>query len=496
MVTDAQVRRLMKQLQQQEGLALAAAKAGMDEKTARRYLEAGQLPSQLAVPHDWRTRPDAFIGIWPQLQEALQLNPGLQAKTLFDDLQRRFPGQFSDGQLRTLQRRVKTWRALAGPGREVFFPQEHLPGVLCQSDFTQMSSLEVTLQGQLFEHLVFHLVLTYSNWETASICFSESFESLSEGLQSALWELGGVPQIHQTDRLSAAVHPPDHPQTFTQAYAALLRHYQLEGRRCQPRCPHENGDVEQRHYRFRQAVDQALMLRGHRDFDSRAVYGDFLRQILSQLNAARLPQLAREQALLRPLPTYRLDAVHRLQVRVSRFSTIRVRSNTYTVHSRLIGEWVDVRLGAEYLDLYYAQQHLERLPRQSGKGGHHIQYRHLIDWLVRKPGAFAHYRYRQELFPTTRFRLAYDALCARHRPRVADRHYLELLRLAAYHSQERVDQVLETLLAQEHPWSVEQVEALVIRPGADRRPEVSIPSVDLRLYDALLSEAISAREVA
>lgn len=496
MVTDAQVRRLMKHLQQQERLGLAAAKAGMDEKTARRYRQAGQLPSQLAVPHDWRTRPDAFAEVWSQLQEALHLNPGLQAKTLFEDLQRRYPGHFSDGQLRTLQRRVKTWRALEGPGREVFFPQEHSPGVLCQSDFTQMSSLGVTLQGRLFEHLVFHLVLTYSNWETASICFSESFESLSEGLQSALWELGGVPQIHQTDCLSAAVHPPDHPQTFTVAYAALLRHYQLEGRRCQPRCPHENGDVEQRHYRFRQAVDQALMLRGHRDFDSRAAYQHFLRQVLDQLNAARLPQLAQEQALLRPLPAYRFDAVHRLQVRVNRFSTIRVRRNTYSVHSRLIGETIEVRLGAEHLDLYYAQQHLERLPRQSGKGGQHIQYRHLIDWLVRKPSAFAHYRYRQELFPTTRFRLAYDALGAWHLPSVADRHYLEILRLAAYQSQERVDQVLETLLAQDQPWSVEQVEALVVQTPADQRPAVSIPAVDLRLYDALLRETTTAREVA
>lgn len=496
MVTDAQVRRLMKHLQQHQSLGLAAAKAGMDEKTARRYRQTGQLPSQLAVKHDWRTRPDAFVEVWPQMQEALRLNPGLQAKTLFEDLQRRFPGQFSDGQLRTLQRRIKIWRALEGPGREVFFPQEHLPGVLCQSDFTQMSSLGVTLQGRLFEHLVFHLVLTYSNWETASICFSESFESLSEGLQSALWELGGVPQIHQTDCLSAAVHPPDHPQTFTVAYAALLRHYQLEGRRCQPRCPHENGDVEQRHYRFRQAVDQALMLRGHRDFDSRTAYQHFLRQVLDQLNAARLPQLAREQALLRPLPAYRLDAVHRLQVRVNRFSTIRVRSNTYSVHSRLIGETIEVRLSAEHLDLYYAQQHLERLPRQCGRGGHHIQYRHLIDWLVRKPGAFAHYRYRQELFPTTRFRLAYDALGARHLPSVADRHYLEILRLAAYHSQERVDQALETLLAQDQPWSVEQVEALVVQTPADPRPAVSIPAVDLRLYDALLRETTTAREVA
>lgn len=120
----------------------------------------------------------------------------MEAKTLFDDLQRKDPGRFQDGQLRTLQRRIKAWRALEGPESEVYFSQEHKPGNFCQSDFTHLSTLEITITGQPFPHMIYHFVLTYSNWETGTICFSENFESLSEGLQNALWELGGVPKRH------------------------------------------------------------------------------------------------------------------------------------------------------------------------------------------------------------------------------------------------------------------------------------------------------------
>ena len=230
MVTDQQVRRLMKQLSEQQPLSIAAAKAGMDEKTARKYRDAGLLPSQMEMPHTWRTRPDPFAEVWDELATALAINPGLQAKTLFADMQRRYPGRFNDGQLRTLQRRIKVWRATEGPPKEVFFPQVHSPGVLGQSDFTHMGSLHITVAGQPFDHLLYHFMLTYSNWETGMICFSESFESLSTGLQQALWELGGVPCQHQTDRLTAATPPQPRQRRFTVRYEALLRHYGLEGR--------------------------------------------------------------------------------------------------------------------------------------------------------------------------------------------------------------------------------------------------------------------------
>ena len=207
MVTDQQVRKLMKLIKTEKQLSSAAAKAGMCEKTARKYLRSGKLPSESVAPHSWRTREDPFAEVWEEVRVFLKDNPGLEAKTLFAELQRRYPGRFPDGQLRTLQRRVKTWRALEGPLQEIFFAQEHHPGALGQSDFTHMDSLGVTLGGQPFNHLVYYFVQTYSNWETGSVCFSESFESLSAGLQAALFELGGVPKAHQSDRLSAAVCP-------------------------------------------------------------------------------------------------------------------------------------------------------------------------------------------------------------------------------------------------------------------------------------------------
>ena len=235
MVTDQQVRRLMALIPREPTLCLAAAKAGMDEETARKYRRSGQLPSEVQAPHTWRTRPDPFAEVWGEVVLLLEVNPGLQAKTVFEHLQRQYPGRFSDGQLRTLQRRVKVWRATAGPPREVFFPQVHYPSDRCQSDFTCLNDLCVTLGGLPFDHLVYHFVLTYSNWETASICFSESFESLSGGLQQALWELGGVPRTHQTDRLSAAVQdvgaPGDLHRTLSGA-AVPLR----PGSPCDPGC--------------------------------------------------------------------------------------------------------------------------------------------------------------------------------------------------------------------------------------------------------------------
>ena len=416
----------------------------------------------------------------------LEVNPGLEAKTLFEDLQRRYPGLFSDGQLRTLQRRVKRWRALAGPAKEVFFDQRHRPGELCQSDFTRMNDLAVSIQGRRFPHLLYHFVLPYSNWETGTICFSESFESLSEGLQNALWELGGVPGAHQTDRMSTAVHKTDHPEKFTVRYQGLLNHYALQGRRIQAERPNENGDVEQRHYRLKRALDQALRLRGSRDFDTRQDYKGFLHKLFAQLNANRQGRLGEELQELRRLPERRLDSFKRLAVKVSRGSTIRVNHNVYSVNSRLIGERVEVRLHMESLELWYAQRCVEKIPRLRGEGKHRIQYRHIIDWLVRKPGAFENYRYREDLFPTHRFRMAYDELC-RSRGSGAHKAYLKILELAAKESESGVDEALRVLFDREEALSVEAVEEeLRSRDGRSQPLGVWIPAVDLSIYDHLL----------
>jgi hypothetical protein len=490
MVTDRQVRRLRKLIQKEPTKAAAAAKAGMDEKTARKYLRTGKLPSEIAAEHEWRTRPDPFEGVWEELKGKLMLNPGLEAKTLFEDLQRRFPGRFMDGQLRTLQRKVRRWRVLEGPPREVFFEQEHRPGELCQSDFTDMGELAITIGGVVLEHLLYHFVLSYSNWETGRVCFSESFESLSWGLQEALWELGGVPGAHRTDRLTAAVQKPNNPEEFTQRYGALLRHYGMKGVKTQGQRPNENGDVEQRHYRFKKALDQALMLRGSRDFPSRKDYEGFIRRLFQQLNAGRQKRLNEELKVLRRLPARKLPICKRLRVRVSGGSTIRVGNNTYSIDSRLIGEQVRVRVYAESLEVWYAQRCLERIPRLRGEGKHHIQYRHIIEWLIRKPGAFENYRYREDLFPTVRFRMAYDSLKREHTEQKAAKEYLRILLCAAREGESLVDDVLRGLLDLGTPIVVADVEMYVAsckRTAVMSATEVKIESVDLGAYDGLLA---------
>lgn len=350
-----------------------------------------------------------------------------------------------------------------------------------------MGKLGITIAGQLFDHLIYHFVLTYSNWETGTMCFSESFESLSEGLQSALWELGGVPEGHQTDRLSTAVHKADSPEEFTQRYKALLNYCQLTGRKTQPSSPNENGDIEQRHYRFKNALDQSLMLRGGRDFASRDEYALFLRQLFAQLNAGRQKRFREEQAVLGSLPSRRLDSCTKLEVRVGPSSTIRVKHNVYSVDSRLIRERVMIRLYAEHLEVWHGQRCLESIPRLRGCGRHHIQYRHIIDWLLRKPGAFTNYRYLNDLFPSSRFRMAYDALKQRHTIAVATKEYLHILYLAAKFNEAAVDNVLRSLIDQDKSITVEGVEDAV-RSGAMPAPvtDVTIAPVCLVSYDQLL----------
>jgi hypothetical protein len=300
--------------------------------------------------------------------------------------------------------------------------------------------------------------------------------------------LGGVPQAHQTDRLTSAVQKLDHPDAFTQRYEGLLNHYGLQGRRTQPASPHENGDIEQRHFRFRKAVDQALMLRGHRDFESRRAYAAYLCNVQDQLNAGRTDRLDEELKVLRRLPAGRLDACKQLEVRVGSSSTIRVLDNTYSVHSRLRDEKVQVRVYAEHLDVYYAQRRVERLPRLRGKRGHLIHYPHIIEWLIRKPGAFADYRYRTDLYPTSRFRRACDLLEDQHAQRRAHRIYLELLGLAAREGEEKVDRALDHLLTTEAELTQEAVQVYLKQDRPDAAgQDVQVDPVSLAAYDDLLA---------
>jgi hypothetical protein len=486
LVTDKQVRRLFVLVKTEGSQETAAAKAGMDAKTARKYRRMGHLPSELPVGSRWRTRPDPFAKVWAEICELLESNAGLEAKTVFEFLQRRAPGEFEDGQLRTLQRRVKNWRATEGPAKEVFFAQEHPPGRLGASDFTHMEELGVTIQGQSFAHLIYHFVLTYSNWEAGTVCYSESFESLCEGLQNAVWELGRVPQRHRTDRLSTAVNNTSDPAEFTERYQGLLRYYGLEGEKTQAGHGNENGDVEQRHHRFKRAVAQELLLRGKRDFSSVEEYQEFLQMLFERLNAGRKQRLAEEMSVMKELPERRMESCKRVRVKVDSGSLIYVDRNAYSVPSRLIGEQVEARLYMDQVEVWYGQKKVEQLPRLRGRRKHRVDYRHIIDWLVRKPGAFEHYRYRDELFPTSRFRMVFDLLQEKLGSPKGNKEYLRILELAAKDSEVKVDEALRFLLeGVDEEISAQGVKAMVgLDHGAAVR-DVEVDAVDLGLFDQL-----------
>jgi transcriptional regulator with XRE-family HTH domain len=487
MKTDAEVRRMVEERAKGKTQEQAAARTGMSVRTVRTYERAHKLPSQLKQPRQYQTRPNPFAADWPWVQAELTRDPALQAKTLFALLCDKHPGRFQEPQLRTLQRHIAAWRAQEGPAQEVMFPQVHWPGEAAQSDFTHMAALQITLGGVPFPHLVFHLVLTYSNVEAVYVCPSESFEALAEGIETCLWQLGGVPRQHRTDHLSAAIRPLDAEgrAQATARYTALMAHYGLELTTNTVGVAHENGDVEQAHHRFKDAVDQALRVRGSRDFASRAAYDRFLQDLVRRRNLTRQVRFAKEQQALRPLPATVLAPCRELRVPVSRFSTIQVLTNTYSLPSRLIGTTVLVRVRAETLEVYHGTVHLETMPRLLGRGQHRIDYRHVIWSLVRKPGAFTQYRYRDDLFPSLAFRQAYDVLRQRL-PQGADREYVRVLHLAASRSESEVETAL-LLLAEQHAVpTCEAVRALVQLPGAIAVPTLGEPVLDFGVYDQLL----------
>jgi hypothetical protein len=487
MKNDREVRLMRRERAKGRSQEVTAARAGMSARTLRKYERAGKLPSQVKQPHTWQTRADPFTCDWPWVVGELERDPALQAKTLFEVLQEHHPGRYVPGQLRTLQRHIAAWRCLHGPEREVMFEQVHTPGEAIQSDFTHAADLGVMLGGMPFPHLLFHSVLTYSNVEAVSVCFSESFEALAEGLEAALAAFGGVPTSHRTDNLSAAIRElgKEGRRDFTVAYRALLEHYGMSGSTNHPGVSHQNGDVESAHHQFKCALDQALRVRGHRDFHDRGAYAQFLSELVRRRNATRSARFAVEREYLRPLPPAPLLPCKELLIKVNRFSLIRVQSNVYSVPSRLIGARLRVCLRAETLELYQGTSLVLRLPRIIGRNRRRIDYRHLIGSLLRKPGAFMAYKYREEMFPTLVFRQAFDALQAQL-PARAVREYLHLLHLAASRSEAEVAAVLEQLLAAGTLPTFEACRALLPRPVQALVSGLSAPVVDLTVYDRLM----------
>ncbi len=490
--TDAQVRLVMRERRKGRTQEQAAAKANINSrKTVAKYERLGQLPSELKKPRQYRTRADPFAEDWPEIEQMLETAPELEAKSLFEWLQEKEPDKYQEGQLRSFQRRVADWRAL-NQDKVAVLDQAHQPGAALQTDGTWLTELEVTIGGRPFAHVLIHCVLPYSNWEWGAIAQSESLLALQRGLSSTLLKLGYVPEYHQTDNSSAATSQVQGGQSgerqYNENYLALLNHFGLKPRTIALRQPEQNGDVESSHGGLKQALRQHLLLRGSRDFDSLADYEAFVGHIMNRRNQQRQPRLADELAVMKPLTAGPLQPYQEVRVKVNRNSLIRVQANLYSVPTHLIGQQVSIRIYEWHLEVYYRQIQVERMPRLVGNNKHAINYRHLIDSLVRKPGGFRNYRFREEMFPRLVFRQCWDQLNQWYSARKADLIYLRILRLAARTLECDVADALGWLLTTTTHWDETDVEQLIGSRQAVSVPELSPLVIDLKLYDQLLPE--------
>ncbi len=428
-------------------------------------------------------RTEVFDGVWPELEQRLTIDPGLQAKTLMQMLMER-DECFHWGHLRTLQRRVRDWRALKGADQDVKFRQIHIPGKQSQSDWTHCEELLVTINGAAFPHMLFHFMLPYSRWETAYISYSESYENLVSGYTRAIAELGAVSEEHRTDNLSAAVTSHGNRPVFTERWQNVLDHYGVRPSRNNPGESHENGSVEKSHHLLKSELDQLLKLRQSREFSTVAEYEKFLRRTLDKRNRGRKARVAEEVAVMKDPPKRAWNEAVEERVVVNAFSLVTISKALYTVPSRLIGHELRALVYAEVVRLFLGNTLVIEMPKQA-PGGKRINYRHLVAHLMRKPGAFAGYVFRDALFPSLVFRQAYDSL-QKNKPERADKEYLAILHHAAMGSEQDVESALELLLGGGAVPSLATVKELT-HVSVGTLPDIQIPVPELFSYDDLLS---------
>jgi transposase len=493
MITDFRASQMFLFLHKAESVASIARRLRMSGKTVRKYRDADQLPSQIEhAERSYRTREDPLTEFWDEITALLERDPLLKPYAILDWLKQKYnppegEPRVSDSIRRTLERRVQSWKLQQGIEQEVKFPQTHHPGDVIAFDFVVLNSLKVTLAGKHFDHMLFHAVFTYSNWEYVHLCHSESFEALSTGLQDALHRAGGVPRRVRSDSLSAAVNNLSDDKEFATAYRDLLGHYGVQGHRINVRKPHENGDVESSHRHFKDILDQALRLRGSRDFANADDYMAFVCQLARRRNDERAERFREEIAALGSLPAQRRGTSTSILVPVKSDSIIRVKRNAYSVSSKYIGLQLEVRIHQDHLELWYRNECLERMPRLFGCGKEGIDFRHVIDSLIRKPGAFVNYKYVNHMYPTTRFRMAYDQLLQDTTEPAAVKQYLKLLYAAKHEGLDLVDDALRWFLTKGQAIKVDDVLKVVASKHQLPAPTaVHVEAPDLSTFDSLL----------
>jgi hypothetical protein len=483
---------------------VAADAVGISVRSAQR-IERGELQpegQQQRRGRHWRTRADPLADVWDSvLVPMLERSPQLEPQTLLLHLERTFPGQEWYRRKRTLQRRVEQWRALHGPAREVMFLQHHQPGVLGISDFTVLKGEPITVAGQVLEHRLFHFRLPYSGWCHVEVIHGgESFVALSEALQNALLLCGGVPAEHRTDSLSACFRNRDgsYAGDYTSRYRELCAHLGVIATRNNRGVAHENGAIEGPHRHWKHRLEQQLIQRGSRDFETEAEYRQLVCQVTNTLNSRHevAGRLEIERLHLQPLPVERFADYEPLVATVRSTSTIEVRSITYSVPSRLIGQQLTVHLRHDRLDLFLRSHYVETLPRlhpQKGqKALRRIDFRHVIESLRRKPRALLRAQLQDDLLPTDSWRQLWRQLLAALPPDEAAKVMVDALHVAArIDDLAGVERYLRRKLRRGELNLTDLREHYGLRPprGLMAMPQLDIPEHTLSSYDELLGGA-------
>jgi hypothetical protein len=471
--------------------------AGFSDRSARRIESDRHQPGREKLPG---RKPDPLALVWEQvLQPKLEADPRLKPRTLYEFLLEQYPQQY-EGVLRTLQRRVQEWKAAHGRAKEVMFAQEHPPGRMGLSDFTHLKEVTVTILGKPFHHLLYHYRLAYSGWRSVSIIQGgESFIGLSSGLQRALWDCGGVPQLHRTDSLSAAYRNLGgrKKSPLTRIYEGLCNHYRVEPTHNNKGIAHENGSIESPHGHFKRRLSQALYLRASCDFESVSAYQQFIDQEVAKLNARCQVKFASEQQHLQALPQYRYADYEELTVRVTCFSSINVRAVIYSVPSRLIGLKLTLHLYHDRLVGFLGSQRVLTLDRVHVPGGNvirrarSIDYRHLVESLRRKPRAFLNCTWQQDLLPNDEWRDLWRRLRSGGDLDGSARVMVEALYIAAVQDQESaVANYLDEQLRHNTLSLVGLQQHFEI--AATTTPIVRVQQHDLTSYDQFLTFAPSS----
>ena len=492
-ITDLQVIKY-KQLRGKLSQESAAARIGISVSSARRIERRSELPSQRGA-RQWRTRIDPLEQVWDnEVVPLLESAPALMAVSVLEELQRRHPGRFGPSVLRTLQRRMRAWRAQHGAEREIYFAQEHPPGRLGLSDFTVADELGVCIAGAPFAHRLYQFGFAHSGWRHARVVQGgESFQALSSGLQEALWMAGGVPEEHRTDSLSAAFNNLAEHEELTRRYEALCQHYGMRASRSNPGQSHENGPIESRQGSLKRALDQALLLRGSREFVDLGAYELFLAETVRRLNARCARAWEVERSRLKALPMRRTGEFEEIDARVSKFGTFSAKSALYSVPSRLAGHRLKIRLYSAHLEAWLGGVKVFECERLYGttrdRHPKRIDWRHMLPSLKRKPGAFARWVLRDAMFPRSEYARTWQHLRERLDERSACRLMVDLLDLADQANiVSELAGVLAELVEQHKLPDIDELRSR-FAPRSPCMPSVQVVLPAAAVYDELLELA-------